>query len=150
MAQYGKGRAVYLAMDVPGTYAQYGHLWLRDIFADLYRILVPDPAISIEAPAGVEASYLEKDGCGYLHLVASAFNPPSAQSYAPVERIFSPCPVRIIISGKPVRQISVLGSSRRLEGQENSNLTDIRFSLEEVYTVVKLEYETSSRQRFSE
>lgn len=150
MAQYGKGRAVYLAMDVPGTYAQYGHLWLRDIFADLYRILAPDPAIAIEAPAGVEASYLEKDGCGYLHLVASAFNPPSAQSYAPVERIFSPCPVRIIISGKPVRQISVLGSSRRLEGQENSNLTDIRFSLEEIYTVVKLEYETSSRQRFSE
>jgi hypothetical protein len=78
--QFGQGQCLYLAIDL--AVQGFGSLWLRMLGRNILRMLLTDPAITVEAPPSVEVVLNRQGSRCVLHLLNHAAGAADSTPYA--------------------------------------------------------------------
>jgi hypothetical protein len=141
---YGRGKAIYIAVPIFGTYWKTNHYWLRKIFNNMLNGLETSKPFTIEAPPQVEANLLHKDGKGLLHLVHFQNNHTGDRSscpYDPIEEIWPIHNLKVTLpASKPLTQAVLQPDGHELEIKRTTGGYEVLIPKLHIHAVIELTY----------
>lgn len=135
---YGKGKVVYIAVNIFSVYWQTQHWWLKDIIDKLISKLSYKPIISVKSEGTVTAYLRKKDNQLLLHLVNFHTGKATGSRYVPIESIPPLYGLEIKIKTEKPEEIFLEPEGKSLEFDYESGYTVCKIPCLEIYSMLRL------------
>jgi hypothetical protein len=66
---YKRGRCAYISVPIEEEFRSNHYYWLRSIYANALRQVLPNPLLMVQGPTSLRVSLMEKGGKRILHLI---------------------------------------------------------------------------------
>lgn len=136
--KYGKGKVVYVTVNIFKVYWEKSHWWLKDIVNSLVARLSYEPIVSIKSEGTVNGYLRRKNNEIFLHLVNFHAGKETGGGYVPIENIPPIHNLEIKIKTEKPQEVLLEPGEERLKFNYKSGHVVCKVPRLEIYRVLRL------------
>ncbi len=128
---YKKGRCIYIALPIEEEFRSNHYYWLRNIYANALKQILPNPLLKVNGPISLRVSLMKKEGKLILHLIDYQHEDTGI-----VEEFKETGEVRVEIRHPSPRKITVYPSVKEIEWTEENGYIKFQVPPFKLHTMI--------------